>query len=150
MLKIGDPAPDIRVPADTGEEFHLSDLKGQRVVLYFYPKSDTPGCTTEACEFRDGIREFAHKRVVVLGISPDKPIAQAKFRKKYALPFPLLADASKTAAEAYGVLKEKNLYGRKVMGIERTTFVIGPDGRIEKVYSNVKAKGHAAAVLAEV
>lgn len=150
MLKIGDPAPDIRVPADTGQEFRLSDLKGQRVVLYFYPKSDTPGCTVEACEFRDEIREFAHKRVVVLGISPDRAEAQAKFRKKYELPFPLLADASKAAAEAYGVLKEKNLYGRKVLGIERSTFVIGPDGRIEKIYSNVKAKGHAAAVLADV
>lgn len=150
MLKVGDPAPDIRVPADTGGEFRLSDLKGQRVVLYFYPKADTPGCTTEACEFRDDIREFAHKRVVVLGISPDKPEAQAKFRKKYDLPFPLLADQDKAAAQAYGVWKEKNMYGRTVMGIERTTFVIGPDGRIEKIYNKVKAKGHAAAVLADV
>lgn len=150
MLKVGDPAPDIHVPADSGQAFRLSDLRGQRVVLYFYPKSDTPGCTVEACEFRDEIREFAHKRVVVLGISPDKPEAQAKFRKKYELPFPLLADAEMAAARAYGVWKEKNMYGRKVMGIERTTFVIGPDGRIEKIYNKVKADGHAAAVLADV
>lgn len=150
MLRVGDSAPDIHVPTDSGGEFRLSDLKGQRVVLYFYPKADTPGCTAEACEFRDDIREFAHKRVVVLGISPDKPEAQAKFRKKYELPFPLLADHDKAAAEAFGVLKEKNMYGRKVIGIERTTFVIGPDGRIEKIYHKVKAKGHAAAVLADV
>jgi peroxiredoxin Q/BCP len=148
MLKEGDQAPDIRVHTDTGEDFRLSDLKGKRVVLYFYPKADTPGCTVEACEFRDGIQAFAKKDAAVVGISPDKPAAQAKFKTKYDLPFTLLADEDKSAAQAYAVWKEKNMYGKKVMGIERTTFVIGPDGRIEKIYSKVKAQGHAAEVLA--
>jgi thioredoxin-dependent peroxiredoxin len=148
MLKEGDKAPDITLRTDSGEEFRLSDLKGKRVVLYFYPKADTPGCTTEACEFRDGIGAFAGKDAVVVGVSPDKPAAQAKFKGKYDLPFTLLADEEKTAAHAYGVWKEKNMYGKKTMGIERTTFVIAPDGKIEKIYAKVKAKGHAAEVLA--
>jgi peroxiredoxin Q/BCP len=150
MLKEGDKAPDIRVQTDAGAEFRLSDLKGKRVVLYFYPRADTPGCTVEACEFRDGIKAFTKKGVAVVGVSPDKPAAQAKFKQKYDLPFTLLADEEKAAAEAYGVWKEKNMYGKKVMGIARTTFVIGPDGRIEKIYGNVKAQGHAAQVLAEI
>jgi peroxiredoxin Q/BCP len=104
----------------------------------------------EACEFRDSAKAIAKKGAAVVGISPDKPAAQAKFKQKYDLPFTLLADEQKAAAEAYGVWKEKNMYGRKVMGIERTTFVIGPDGKIEKIYGKVKAKGHAAAVLAEL
>jgi peroxiredoxin Q/BCP len=148
MLKEGDKAPDISLRTDAGDPFRLSDLKGRRVVLYFYPKADTPGCTTEACEFRDGISEFAAKGAAVVGVSPDKPAAQAKFKQKYGLPFTLLADEERAAAEAYGVWKEKNMYGKKVMGIERTTFLIGADGRIEKIYSKVKAKGHAAEVLA--
>ena len=147
MLNVGDPAPDIQVRTDSGEEFRLSEMKGKRVVLYFYPKADTPGCTVEACEFRDGIQAFAEKGTAVVGVSPDKPAAQAKFKTKYDLPFTLLADEDKAAAQAYGVWKEKNIYGKKVMGIERTTFVIGPDGRIEKIYSKVKAQGHAAEVL---
>jgi thioredoxin-dependent peroxiredoxin len=147
MLKVGDQAPEIRVQTDSGETFRLSDLKGKRVVLYFYPKADTPGCTTEACEFRDASQELEEKGAVVVGVSPDKPAAQAKFKQKYNLPFTLLADEEKSAAEAYGVWKEKNMYGRKVMGIERTTFVIGPDGKIEKIYGKVKAKGHAAVVI---
>jgi len=147
MLKEGDKAPEIRVRTSTGERFQLSSLKGRRVVLYFYPKADTPGCTVEACEFRDGIAQFEKKGAAVVGISPDKPAAQAKFQQKYDLPFTLLADEDKAAAQAYGVWKEKNMYGRKVMGIERTTFVIGPDGRIEKIYSKVKAAGHAGQVL---
>ena len=147
MLKVGDKAPDIRVHTDTGEDFRLSGLKGQRVVLYFYPRADTPGCTVEACEFRDQIKAFGKKRAAVIGVSPDKPAEQAKFKHKYDLPFTLLADQDKAAAEAYGVYKEKNMYGRKVMGIERTTFVISPDGKIEKIYQKVKAKGHAAEVL---
>jgi len=147
MLKEGDAAPDIRLRTDTGEEFSLSSLKGKRVVLYFYPKADTPGCTIEACEFRDAIKKFAKKGAAVVGVSPDKPAAQAKFKTKYQLTFPLLADEEKSAAQAYGVWKEKNMYGRKVMGIERTTFVIAPDGKIEKIYGRVKAKGHAEEVL---
>ena len=150
MLKVGDKAPDIRLHTDTGEDFRLSDLKGKRVVLYFYPKADTPGCTMEACEFRDGIKTFAKKGAAVVGVSPDKPAAQARFKQKYDLPFTLLADEEKAAAQAYGVWKEKNLYGKKVMGIERSTFVIGPDGKIEKIYAKVKAKGHAAEVLADL
>jgi peroxiredoxin Q/BCP len=148
MLKEGDQAPEIEAQTDTGEAFRLSALKGKRVVLYFYPKADTPGCTTEACEFRDDVKQFAKKDTVVVGVSPDKPAAQAKFKEKYHLPFTLLADEDKAAANAYGVWKEKSMYGRKVMGIERSTFVIGADGKIEKIYAKVKAKGHAASVLA--
>jgi thioredoxin-dependent peroxiredoxin len=148
MLNVGEQAPDIQLQTETGEEFRLSDLKGKRVVLYFYPKADTPGCTVEACEFRDGIKAFAKRGVSIVGVSPDKSAAQAKFKHKYTLPFTLLADPDKAAAEAFGVWREKNMYGKKVMGIERSTFVIGPDGRIEKIYSKVKAAGHAAEVLA--
>jgi peroxiredoxin Q/BCP len=148
MLKEGDKAPDIKLKTDAGEAFRLSDLKGKRVVLYFYPKANTPGCTTEACEFREGIGAFAEKDAVIVGVSPDKPAAQAKFKEKFDLPFQLLADEEKAAANAYGVWKEKIMCGRKTMGIERSTFVIGPDGKIEKIYAKVKAKGHAAEVLA--
>jgi peroxiredoxin Q/BCP len=147
MLNVGDKAPDIKLRTDSGEEFRLSRMKGKRVVLYFYPKADTPGCTVEACEFRDDIKKFSKKGAVVLGISPDKPAAQTKFKQKYDLPFTLLADEEKAAANAFGVWKEKNMYGKKVMGIERSTFVIGPDGKIEQIYGKVKAKGHAAEVL---
>ncbi|HUP02884.1 MAG TPA: thioredoxin-dependent thiol peroxidase [Bryobacteraceae bacterium] len=147
MLQAGDKAPEIRLLTDTGEKFKLSDLKGQRVVLYFYPRADTPGCTTEACEFRDSIQAFARKGAAVVGVSPDTPEAQAKFKKKYNLPFTLLADEEKAAAEAYGVWREKNMYGKKSMGIVRSTFLIGADGKIEKIYSHVKAAGHAPKVL---
>jgi peroxiredoxin Q/BCP len=138
MLKAGDQAPDI--PG-------LAELRGKRVVLYFYPKADTPGCTIEACEFRDQAKKFAAKGAAVVGISPDKPAALDKFKTKYDLPFLLVSDAEKEAAQAFGVWKEKIMYGRKVMGVERSTFVIGPDGRIEKVYAKVKAAGHAGEVL---
>ncbi len=148
MLEAGDQAPDFTVRTDGGEAFRLSDVRGKRVVLYFYPKADTPGCTVEACEFRDGSAAFRRKGVEVVGISPDKPAAQAKFKTRYGLKFTLLADEEKSVAQAYGVWKEKNMYGRKVMGIERTTFLIGADGAIEQVWRKVKAKGHAAAVLA--
>ena len=150
MLKEGDQAPDIKLLNDAGEPFQLSAMKGQRVVLYFYPKADTPGCTVEACDFRDGSKDLARKNSVVVGISPDKPAAQAKFKAKFDLPFTLLADDEKKVAEAYGVWREKNMYGKKSMGIVRTTFVIGPDGKIEKIYNNVKAKGHAEKVLADL
>jgi len=148
MLKEGDQAPDFTVHTDDGKDMRLSALKGRRVVLYFYPKADTPGCTTEACEFRDDSAAFRKKKVEIVGISPDKPAAQAKFKTRYELPFTLLADEDKSVAQAYGVWKEKNMYGRKVMGIERTTFLIGGDGKIEKIWPKVKAKGHAAEVLA--
>ena len=146
-MQVGDPAPDIQVLTDSGEDFRLSEMKGKRVVLYFYPRAGTPGCTVEACEFRGEFQAFGGKGARVIGVSPDKPAALAKFKQKYDLPFTLLADQDKAAAEAYGVYKEKNMYGKKVMGIERTTFVISPDGKIEKIYHKVKAKGHAAEVL---
>jgi len=147
MLKEGDKAPDIKLDTDTGEPFRLSKLKGKKVVLYFYPRADTPGCTVEACEFRDYSKMFAKKDAVIVGISPDAVKSQAKFKEKYDLPFTLLCDVDKEAAEAYGVYKEKNMYGKKVMGIVRTTFVIGEDGRIAKIFPKVKALGHAEQVL---
>ena len=147
MLKEGDKAPDIQLETDTGELFRLSAQKGKKVVLYFYPRADTPGCTVEACEFRDQSRKFAKKDAVIVGISPDAVKSQAKFKDKFDLPFTLLCDVEKRAAQAYGVYKEKNMYGKKVMGIERTTFIIGPDGRIAKIFPKVKAVGHAEQVL---
>ena len=148
MLKEGDQAPAIRLRTDSGEEFKLSDLRGKRVALYFYPRADTPGCTTEACEFRDGAKSFAKKGAVVVGVSPDTPAAQAKFKSKYGLPFTLLADEEKAAAQAYGVWKEKNLYGKKSMGIQRSTYLIAADGRVAHVWKKVNVDGHDDAVLA--
>ncbi len=150
MLAVGDIAPVFKVLTDAGEEFDLAAHKGERIVLYFYPRADTPGCTIEACEFRDTITKYQEKGVTVIGVSPDTTKAQAKFKEKFDLNFPLLADAEKEIAVLYGVLKEKNMYGKKVMGVERTTFVIGPDGKIEKILAKVKAEGHAAALLAEL
>jgi len=148
MLNVGDKAPDITLDTDSGEPLKLSSLKGQKVVLYFYPKADTPGCTVEACEFRDLSPKFKKKNAVIVGLSPDTVKSQAKFKGKFDLPFTLLADADRAAAEAYGVWQEKNMYGKKVMGIVRSTFLIGEDGRIEKIWSKVKAQGHADEVLA--
>ncbi len=147
-MKEGDPAPDIKLTDDRGESFRLSALRGKKVVLYFYPRASTPGCTVEACEFRDVSRKISGHNAVIVGVSPDHPGAQQKFKANYDLPFTLLCDVDKSAAEAYGVWKEKNMYGRKTMGIERTTFIIGEDGRIEKIFPKVRAKGHAAQVLA--
>jgi len=149
-LQEGDLAPEIDLEDERGERFHLSGLRGQRVVLYFYPRANTPGCTVEACEFRDRAAEFAGRNGVIVGVSPDKPAAQMKFKTGKGLPFSLLADVKRSAAEAYGVWKEKNMYGKKVMGIERTTFVIGEDGRIERIFRQVKAAGHAGQVLETV
>src|SRR5262245_21885650 len=148
MVKEGDKAPDIQLASDSGEVFRLSGLKGKKVVLYFYPRADTPGCTVEACEFRDQSKKFAKKDAVIVGISPDAVKSQAKFKDKFDLPFTLLCDVDKEAAQAYGVYKEKNMYGKKVMGIERTTFIIGEDGRIARIFGKVKAQGHAEQVLA--
>jgi peroxiredoxin Q/BCP len=146
-LKEGDKAPQIELLTDEGKPFKLSSLKGQNVVLYWYPKADTPGCTTEACEFRDSFPDFGGVNAVVLGISPDEPKAQAKFKKKYNLPFTLLCDVEHKVAEACGVWVEKSMYGKKYMGIERTTYVIGKDGKIKKVFAKVKPAGHAEQVL---
>ena len=141
-IQVGDKAPDIKT-----SEFSLADAKGQRVVLFFFPKADTPGCTTEACEFRDAQKTFTRKNAAIVGISPDKPAAHAKFAEKYSLPYTLVPDPDHAIAEAYGVWKEKSMYGRKYMGIERTTFVIDEKGKIAKIFAKVKAAGHAAEVL---
>ena len=147
-LKEGDPAPEIQLETDGGEKFNLSSLRGKDVVLYFYPKAATPGCTTESCEFRDAAKKFGRKDTVIIGVSPDPAKAQTSFKKKYQLPFPLLCDVDHAAARAYGVWKQKSLYGKKYMGIERTTFLIAKDGRIRKIFKKVKPEGHAGEVLA--
>jgi len=149
-LREGDPAPDISTLTDSGEQFELSSLKGKNVVLYFYPKADTPGCTKEACEFRDNSNKFSKANTVIVGVSPDQSKAQARFKDKFDLPFTLLADSDHKAAEAYGVWTEKSMYGKKYMGIERTTFVIGADGKIRKIFPKVKVEGHAEEVLAAI
>ena len=149
-LQEGDSAPEISLPTDEGKPFVLSSLRGQNVVLYFYPKADTPGCTTEACSFRDSSRKFTAANTVIVGVSPDQSEAQAAFRSKFNLPFALLADAEHKVAEVYGVWKEKSMYGRKYMGVERTTFVIDPDGAIKKIFPKVKIEGHTEAVLAAI
>jgi peroxiredoxin Q/BCP len=141
-IQVGERAPDIKTP-----EFNLRDVRGKYVVLYFYPKSDTPGCTREACAFRDLVKDFQKKDAIIVGVSPDKPAAQQKFAAKYGLPFTLVADPEHHIAEAYGVWKEKSLYGRKYMGIERTTFIIDPHGKIAHVFPKVKVDGHALEVL---
>ncbi len=147
-LKEGDPAPDVELLTERSERFRLSDLRGKKVVLYFYPRASTPGCTIEACQFRDASEQFSGRNAVIVGVSPDKPAAQQKFKTNRKLPFTLLADVDKAAAQAYGVWGEKKFMGRKFMGVERSTFVIGEDGRIEKVFRKVKASGHAGEVLA--
>ncbi len=147
-LKEGSKAPEIQLATDSGEPFSLSSLKGKQVVLFFYPKASTPGCTTEACEFTAADSKFGKKNAVILGISPDPVSAQAKFKTKYGMPFTLLADTDHAVAEAYGVWKEKSLYGKKYFGVERTTFLIGEDGKIRKIFEKVKPAGHAEEVLA--
>jgi peroxiredoxin Q/BCP len=149
MLKEGDRAPEFKVLTDSGEEFDLAQHANEKIVLYFYPRADTPGCTIEACEFRDTAKKFEKKGVTILGVSPDTTKAQAKFKEKFDLNFKLLADDSKEIANKYGVMKEKNMYGKKVMGVARTTFVI-EGGVITKIFNNVKAEGHAAEVLASL
>jgi len=149
-LQEGDPAPEIATETDSGRQFHLSSLKGKNVVLYFYPKADTPGCTKEACDFRDTSQKFTKANTVIVGVSPDASKAQARFKDKFDLPFTLLADTDHHVAEAYGVWKEKSMYGKKYMGIERTTFIIGPEGKIKKIFPKVKVEGHAEEVLASI
>ena len=147
MLTVGQNAPDFSVLADSGKPVKLSDFKGKKVVLYFYPKDDTPGCTREACSFRDGAGELRKHGAAVLGVSPDSVESHKKFKAKFRLTFPLLSDAQKKIVRAYGVWKEKSLYGRTTMGIERTTFVIDEAGRIAKVFPRVKVDGHFDEVL---
>ena len=148
MLQEGDLAPEIALETDSGQHFQLSSLKGKNVVLYFYPKADTPGCTKEACAFRDDLKKFTKANTVIVGISPDPSKAQARFKDKFGLPFTLLADTEHKAAEEYGVWKEKSMYGKKYFGVERTTFLIGADGKIRKIFPKVRVDGHAEEVLA--
>ena len=148
MVEEGKPAPDFELKSDTGETVRLSELQGQQVVIYFYPKDDTPGCTTQACGIRDAYGEFERAGAVVLGISPDDEASHAKFKDKYGLPFTLLADDGHQVAEQYGVWGEKKYMGRTYMGVDRSTFVVGEDGNVKKILPNVKPDTHADAVLA--
>lgn len=146
-LKVGDPAPDFAALTQSGDTVSLANLKGRQVVLYFYPKDDTPGCTKEACGFRDGWKAFEQAGVVVLGVSTDPVKSHAKFAEKFKLPFPLLADEDKRIVTAYGVWGEKVFMGRKYQGTHRVTFLIGRDGRIQKIWPAVKPEEHAREVL---
>jgi thioredoxin-dependent peroxiredoxin len=148
MVEEGKPAPDFELTSDSGERVKLSSLRGSPVVLYFYPKDDTPGCTTQACGIRDVYADFRDRGAVVLGVSPDDETSHVKFKEKYSLPFTLLADPDHAVAEDYGVWKERNMYGKKSMGIERSTFVIDADGNLAKEMRRVKPDTHAADVLA--
>jgi peroxiredoxin Q/BCP len=149
-LTEGDPAPDFELPADGGGRVSLARLRGRKVVLYVYPKDDTSGCTREAIEFSQLMPAFAEAGVEVVGMSPDSPASHDKFKAKHGLEFALASDPDKTALDAYGVWTEKSMYGRKYMGVERSTFLIGPDGRIARIWRNVKVPGHAQDVLEAV
>ena len=147
MVEKGDMAPDFELPADDGSQVKLSALRGQKVVLYFYPKDDTSGCTLQACELRDQMPRIEEKNAVVLGVSPDPVSSHKKFKAKYGLNFPLLADTDTRVAQAYDVWKEKSMYGRTYMGIERSTFIIDEKGRIQEAWRKVKPAEHARDVL---
>ena len=147
MPKEGTTAPSFKTTDQNGEPVSLKDLRGQKVVLYFYPKDDTPGCTKEACSFRDAYSKFKKQKITVLGVSPDKETAHKKFETKYQLPFTLLADTDHSIAEAYGVWGEKKFMGRTYMGVHRTTFLIDEKGKIKKVFEKVKPEDHASEVL---
>lgn len=146
-MKLNDKVADFALLDDQEQTVHLKDFSGKPVVLFFFPRADTPGCTIEACGFRDQFAKIQKTGAVVLGISRDTPKAQRKFREKYDLPYPLLADVDETVCKQFDVMKEKNMYGKMVMGIERTTFLIGPDQRLLKVFPKVKPEGHAEEVL---
>ena len=149
LPSVGKPAPDFTLPSTSGEPVTLKSFKGKKtVVLYFYPKDETPGCTREACDFRDHFAELEQDGVVVLGVSTDPMEAHLKFKEKHRLPFTLLSDEDAAVSKLYGVYKQKNVYGKKSMGIERTTFVIDKTGRIAQIYPKVKVDGHVADVLA--
>ena len=146
-VQIGQPVPDFRLPASNGKDVALSDFKGQKVVIYFYPKDMTPGCTTEACDFRDLNEQFKDYNTVVLGISPDSLSSHEKFIAKHGLPFLLLSDENHEVAEMFGVWKLKKNFGREYMGIERSTFVIDEEGQLLKAWRKVRVKGHVEEVL---
>lgn len=147
MLSEGDKAPDFSLPDQNGEQVKLSDLRGETVVLYFYPRADTPGCTTQACGIRDRRADYAEAGARVLGVSPDEVKAIDKFAGKYDLDFTLLADADHSVAEKYGAWVEKSMYGKKYMGVQRATFIVGPEGKIAKVFPKVSPKTHDDLVL---
>ena len=149
-MEVHDKVADFTLQDDQENTVHLSDYAGTPVVLFFYPRADTPGCTIEACGFRDAFKKLQEAGAVVLGISRDTPAAQAKFRAKYDLPYTLLADVDEKACNQFGVLKEKNMYGKKVMGIERTTFLIDPQGKIAKVYVDVDPEKNSAQVMSDL
>ncbi|MCU1347470.1 MAG: Thiol peroxidase, Bcp-type [Acidobacteria bacterium] len=148
--KVGDVAPDFQVPSTRGKDTTLKQFRGKDVILYFYPKDDTPGCTAEACSFRDHEADITKEHAVVLGVSTDSVESHEKFAEKHHLNFPLLADRTADVAKMYGVWKEKNLYGRRTWGVARTTFWIGADGRIKKIWKKVDTAKHAEDVLAEI
>jgi thioredoxin-dependent peroxiredoxin len=150
VIEEGKPAPDFELESDSGETVRLSDFRGSPVVLYFYPKDDTPGCTTEACEFRDAYDVYRERGIEILGISPDDVRSHEKFKAKYDLPFTLLADPDHKVAEAYGVWGERSFAGKKYLGINRSTFVIDEDGNIARAMLGIKPAGHAAQVLDEL
>ncbi|MDE2124996.1 MAG: thioredoxin-dependent thiol peroxidase [Armatimonadetes bacterium] len=150
MLQPGDPAPEFSLSDQDGRPFSLADARGKVLVLYFYPKADTPGCTTEACSFGESMPRFDASNALIVGVSPDTVKAQKKFAEKFSLRFRLLADADHTVSELYGVWAEKRMYGRTYMGVERTTFVIAADGTIARIFPKVSVTGHAEAVLAAV
>jgi len=145
-LSPGDPAPDFTLPDADGKQVSLADYRGRRVIVYFYPAAMTPGCTKEACDFRDNLASLDGAGIDLVGISPDKPEKLAKFREAQQLTFPLLSDPSRSVLEAYGAYGEKTLYGKKTVGVIRSTFVVGADGKIEQALYNVKATGHVAAL----
>lgn len=149
-LNIGDMAPDFDMPTDGQGRVRLSELKGQKVVLYFYPKDDTPGCTTEACTFRDMLPDFSNVNALVLGVSKDDVKKHDKFKQKYELTFPLVVDEDGSVCDAYGTWIEKSMYGKKYMGIDRATFLIDEHGKIQKIWRSVKVPGHVQEVLSAV
>jgi thioredoxin-dependent peroxiredoxin len=147
MVEEGKPAPDFELASDSGERVRLSELRGRPVVLYFYPKDDTPGCTKQACSFRDAYGVFEERGATILGVSPDTESSHVRFKEKYGLPFTLLADSDHEVAEQYGVWVEKNNYGKKSMGIKRSTFVIDAEGNVARAMLGVSPDGHADVVL---
>jgi thioredoxin-dependent peroxiredoxin len=149
-IQAGIPAPEFSLPDETGTTRKLSDFRGKPVILYFYPKDDTPGCTTEACNFRDDYSQYEQAGVTILGVSPDSPKSHVKFKQKFGLPFPLLADEDHAIADQYGVWGPKKFMGREYEGILRTTFVIDPQGQIARVFENVRPAEHSQEVLAAV
>lgn len=150
MLKIGDKAPDFTLLSDSDKKINLKDFRGKKIILYFYPKDMTSGCTAEACDFRDNITFFEKNNFVIIGVSKDNPDTHRKFKQKYSLPFTLLSDETTEILNAYGVWKEKSMYGKKYMGIERTTFLIDEKGKILDIFKKVKVKGHIQDIINKI